>query len=156
MTDVDIKAVARRVLEEIFPADDEAALAEVISEDFVNHEAPAGTPRGPGSVAYFMHMLSNAFSDQRWTVHRVLAEGDTVVLHCTHSGRHTGAFMGLPPTGRTFAYRQIHIVRVVNGKGAEHWAVRDDASLMRQLTGELHPTAPAGDRATTASASVPR
>lgn len=87
-----------------------------------------------------MHMLANAFSDQRWTIHRVLAECDTVVLHCTHSGRHTGEFMGLAPTGRTFAYRQIHIVRVVNGKGVEHWAVRDDASLMRQLTGG--PTAP--------------
>ena len=38
------------VLEQIFPADDEAALAEEISEDFVNHEAPAGTPPGRGSV----------------------------------------------------------------------------------------------------------
>ena len=134
MTEVDIKAVARRVLEEVFPADDEAALAELLSDDFVNHEAPAGTPPGPGSVAFFMHMLAEAFSDQRWTMHHVIAEGDTVVMHCTHSGRHTGTFMGLPATGRSFAYKQVHIVRIVDGKGAEHWAVRDDASLMRQLT----------------------
>jgi steroid delta-isomerase-like uncharacterized protein len=134
MTEVDIKAVARRVLEEVFPADDEAALAELLSDDFVNHEAPAGTPRGPGSVAFFMHMLAEAFSDQHWTMHHVIAEGDTVVMHCTHSGRHTGTFMGLPATGRSFAYKQIHIVRIVDGKGAEHWAVRDDACLMRQLT----------------------
>jgi steroid delta-isomerase-like uncharacterized protein len=134
MTEVDIKAVARRVLEEVFPADDEAALAELLSDDFVNHEAPAGTPRGPGSVAFFMHMLAEAFSDQHWTMHHVIAEGDTVVMHCTHSGRHTGTFMGLPATGRSFAYKQIHIVRIVDGKGAEHRAVRDDASLMRQLT----------------------
>jgi steroid delta-isomerase-like uncharacterized protein len=134
MTEVDIKAVARRVLEEVFPADDEAALAELLSDDFVNHEAPAGTPRGPGSVAFFMHMLAEAFSDQHWTMHHVIAEGDTVVMHCTHSGRHTGTFMGLPATGRSFAYKQIHIVRIVDGKGTEHWAVRDDASLMRQLT----------------------
>jgi steroid delta-isomerase-like uncharacterized protein len=134
MTEVDSKAVARRVLEEVFPADDGAALAELLSDDFVNHEAPAGTPPGPGSVAFFMHMLAEAFSDQRWTMHHVIAEGDTVVMHCTHSGRHTGTFMGLPATGRSFAYKQIHIVRIVNGKGAEHWAVRDDASLMRQLT----------------------
>jgi steroid delta-isomerase-like uncharacterized protein len=134
MTEVDSKAVARRVLEEVFPADDEAGLAELLSDDFVNHEAPAGTPPGPGSVAFFMHMLAEAFSDQRWTMHHVIAEGDTVVMHCTHSGRHTGTFMGLPATGRSFAYKQIHIVRVVDGKGAEHWAVRDDAALMRQLT----------------------
>ena len=139
----DIKAIARRVLEEVFPADDEAALAALLSDDFVNHEAPAGTPPGPGSVAFFMHMLAGAFSDQRWTMHHVIAEGDTVVMHCTHSGRHTGEFMGLPATGRTFSYRQVHLVRIVDGKGAEHWAVRDDASLMRQLTDARHAAAPA-------------
>lgn len=137
MADVDIKAAARRVLEEVFPTDDEAALAEVIGEDFVNHEAPPGTPPGLGSITYFMHMLAKAFSDQRWTIHRVLADGDLVAVHCTHSGRHTGEFLGVPATGRGFAYKQMHMIRMVDGKGTEHWAVRDDATLMRQLTGEL-------------------
>ena len=134
MTGIDIKIAARRLLEEIFPSDDEAALAEAISEDFVNHEAPAGTPPGPGSVAYYMHLRASAFSEQRWTIHQVLAEGDTAVVYCTHSGRHTGDFFGLAATGRSFAYRQVHIIRFVGGKGAEHWAVRDDAALIRQLT----------------------
>jgi predicted ester cyclase len=48
---------------------------------------------------------------------------------------HTGDFFGLPATGRRFAYEQVHIIRIVDGKGAEQWEVRDDASLMRQLTG---------------------
>ena len=135
----DITATARRVLEEIFPADDEAALASAVSEDFVNHEAPPGTPRGPGSVTFFMHLLARAFSDQKWTIHRTVTEGDTVALHCTHSGRHTGEFFGLPATGRRFAYKQMHIIRVVDGKGVEHWAVRDDAGLMRQLTRPAEP-----------------
>ncbi len=42
-TGADIKVAARRVLEEIFPANDEAALREVISDEFVNHEARPGT-----------------------------------------------------------------------------------------------------------------
>ena len=134
MTDPDIKTAARRVLEDIFPADDEVALGEAISEDFVNHEAPAGTPPGPGSVSYYMHLLASAFSEQRWTIHRVLADGDTAVVYCTHSGRHTGDYFGLPATGRSFAYRQVHIIRFAGRRGAEHWAVRDDAALIRQLT----------------------
>jgi predicted ester cyclase len=132
----DITSVARRVLEDIFPADDEAALAEVVSADFVNHEAPSGTPPGLGSVTYFMHALARAFSDQKWTIHRAVADADTVALYCTHSGRHTGDFFGLAATGRSFSYQQMHMIRVVNGKGVEHWAVRDDAGLMRQLTGD--------------------
>lgn len=130
------KAAARRVLEEIFPADDEAALIAACTDDFVNHEAPPGTPPGPGGAIYYMHLLASAFSDQRWTMHRVVAEGDTVVMHCTHSGRHTGDFFGVPASGRHFAYSQMHMIRMVNGKGAEHWAVRDDAGLMRELTGQ--------------------
>lgn len=134
MTSIENKAVARRVLEEIFPANDDDALREVISDQFVNHEAPEGTPPGLSAITMFMHLLDQAFSDQRWEIEDVIAEGDKVVLRCTHSGVHTGDFFGLPATGRRFAYKQMHIVRIVDGKGVEHWAVRDDASLMRQLT----------------------
>jgi predicted ester cyclase len=31
------------------------------------------------------------------------------------------------------AFRQVHIVRFQDGKVAEHWAVRDDLGLGRQL-----------------------
>jgi predicted ester cyclase len=137
MTSTEInKAVARRVLEEAFPANDEDLLREVISDEFINHEAPEGTPPGLGAITMFMHLLNDAFSEQRWEIHDVIAEGDKVVLRCTHTGVHTGDFFGLPATGRRFAYSQMHIIRIVDGKGVEHWAVRDDASLMRQLTGD--------------------
>lgn len=129
------KANARRVLEEIFPGNDLAALPELISDQFVNHEAPEGTPPGIETVAMYVRLLNRAFSDQRWELHQVIAEGDLVLLHYTHSGVHTGEYFGLPATGRPFAYRQMHVIRFADGKGVEHWAVRDDAGLMRQLTG---------------------
>lgn len=132
----ELKAKVRQVLEDTFPADDEQQLAELISDQFVNHEAPPGTPPGLGGISFFMHMLAKAFSEQRWTINRVLAEGDTVAVHCTHSGNHTGAYFGLPPTGRHFSYNQMHMIRMVNGRAVEHWAVRDDAGLMRQLTAD--------------------
>ena len=130
------KEGARRVLEEIFPANDAVALRDEVSDEFVNHEAPPGTPPGLGSVTMFMDLLAAAFSDQRWEIHDVVAEDDKVVVFCTHSGVHTGTFFDLPPTGRRFAYRQMHMLRMVDGKATEHWAVRDDAALRRQLTGE--------------------
>ncbi len=99
MSGTDNKLVARRVLEEIFPANDEAALREVVSDEFVNHEAPPGTPPGLGGITMYMHLLSEAFSDQSWEIHDVVAEGDKVVLRCTHSGVHTGEFFGLPRHG---------------------------------------------------------
>ena len=136
MTRTQNETVARRVLEEIFPANDETALREVISDQFVNHEAPDGTPPGLSGITMFMHLLNDSFSDQRWEIHDVIAEDDKVVIRCTHSGVHTGDFFGMPATGRHFAYEQMHILRLAEGKGVEHWAVRDDAGLMRQLSGD--------------------
>jgi len=136
------KTAARRVLEEVFPADDEAALAELISVDFVNHESPPGSPPGLAGITYYMHMLARAFADQSWTVEQVVCEGDMVAMYCTHSGRHTGEFFGIPATGRTFSYKQMHLVRMADGKGVEHWAVRDDRALMRQLTQPAQAAAP--------------
>ena len=131
-----LKAAARRVLEEIFPSNDETALREAVTEDFVNHEAPPGVPPGPDSVVFYMQLLDRAFSDQRWDIEKVISDGDTVAIYCRHVGRHTGDFFGLPATGRAFDCRQMHLIRMRGDRGAEHWAVRDDAALHRQLTGE--------------------
>jgi predicted ester cyclase len=135
MTDTaDIKAIARRTLEVDFPAADIEAVRASVTDDFTNTEAPPGVPPGPAGIVGILRMLHGAFSDQRWEIHQVVREGDTVVVHCTHHGRHTGDFFGLPPTGRTFAYSQMHLLRFVGDKAAAHTAVRDDAELMRQLT----------------------
>ena len=129
----DIKAIARRTLEEIFPGGDVAALAEVVHPNIVDHDGPPGAPPGLDGMAWSMGMLHAAFSDRRWAIHQVIADDDTVVLHCTFHGRHTGAFLGLAPTSRSFAFRQIHIVRFQDGLAIEHWAVPDDLDLVRQL-----------------------
>lgn len=130
---VDIKDVARRTLTEIMPNGDVAALAEVVHPDCVNHEAPPGTPGGLEGMKQTMLWLRQVFSDLRWEIHKVVAEADTVALYCTLHGRHTGELMGIPPTNRPVAFRQVHLVRFLDGKSIEHWALRDDLTLMRQL-----------------------
>ena len=50
------------------PRNDETALREAVTDDFVNHEAPPDVPPGPDSVIFFMHLLDRAFSDQRWDI----------------------------------------------------------------------------------------
>lgn len=129
----DLKATARRTWEEIFPACDVDGLAEVIAADSIDHGARPDEPQGLEGATRTMLWLASVFSDQRWEIHQVIGEGDMVVVRCTHHGRHTGNLMGLPPTGRQVAYDYVHIVRYRDGKAVEHWGVRDDLTLMRQL-----------------------
>jgi predicted ester cyclase len=138
-----IKATARRFWEEIWPNGDLAGLAEVLHPKGINHEAPPGISDDFEGTKQTMLWLGAAFSDQHYEVHQIVAEGDMVAVHLTHRGRHTGEFMGIPPTGREFANRHVHIMRFQDGRSIEHWAVRDDASLLRQLTGERPESAPA-------------
>jgi predicted ester cyclase len=129
----DIKATARRTLREILPGGDVAALTEVIHPNFIDHHGPPGAPPGREGMAWSIRMLHAAFSDRRWELHQVIADHDTVVLYATFHGRHTGQFLGLAPTSRSVAFRQVHILRFQDGLAIEHWAVPDDLDLARQL-----------------------
>jgi predicted ester cyclase len=134
MSDVETnKANARRTWEEIFPACDVDALEEVTAPDVVGHGARPDEPPGIEGVKRTMLWLASVFSDQRWEIHHAIGEADMVVLHCTHHGRHTGELFGIPPTNRQVAYSYVHILRFRDGKATEHWGVRDDVTLMRQL-----------------------
>ncbi len=127
------KAVARRTLEEILPACDVQGLAEVTDPDIVAHGRRPDEPAGLEGVTRTMLWLGRVFSDQRWEIHQVIGDGDLVAMRATHHGRHTGDLMGTPPTGREVAYDYVHILRFRDGKAIEHWSVRDDMTLMRQL-----------------------
>ncbi len=126
-------AIVRRTFEELLSAGDLALAEELVTADFVNHEAPPGTPPGPEGLRRIALFLRSAFPDLRFTVDDAVAAGDRVAVRVTMQGTHRGPLQGLAPTGRPVRQTQMHFVRLVGGKGAEHWAVRDELDLLRQL-----------------------
>jgi predicted ester cyclase len=140
------KAAMRRTWEEILPACDVEALAAVTHPDVVAHGRRPDEPAGLEGVTRTMLWLAQVFSDQRWEIHNLVAEGDLVMGHMTHHARHTGELMGIPATGREVHYDYVHILRFRDGKAVEHWSVRDSMALMSQL-GVLDRPAPVGGRA---------
>ena len=127
------KALFRRTYEEILNAGDFSVADELVAPDFINHEAPPGRDRGPESMRGLAGMLRTAFPDLRFTIEELVAEGDVVAGRLTMSGTHEGPLMGMPPTGRPVRQDHMHFVRFEGGKAVEHWGVRDDLGMMRQL-----------------------
>jgi steroid delta-isomerase-like uncharacterized protein len=128
------KTLARRIWDDVFNNRNLGVADELVAPDAVNHEAGPGAPsRGPESLKAAVTWLSTAFPDMHMAIDDVLAEGDKVVLQTTMSGTHQGTFMGIAPTGRRFAQRQVHFLRIKDGKAVEHWAVRDDLGFLQQL-----------------------
>ena len=78
-------------------------------------------------------MLSSAFPDQAWEIHRLVAEDDHVAMYSTWSGTHRGPFMGIAPTERHISFAHLYLFTLQDGKVTEYAAVRDDLTMLRQL-----------------------
>lgn len=127
------KAVVRRMIEEALSGDNPEVLDEVMAPDYFNHAAVAEHQRGIEGVKHIVSWLKAAFRDPRYNIEDIISEGDRVAVRVVFSGTHEGEFMGVPPSGRRVSVEQAHWLRVEDGKVAEHWAVRDDLGMMRQL-----------------------
>jgi steroid delta-isomerase-like uncharacterized protein len=125
------KAVVRRYIDEAWNRHNIDATDELVSPEYINHAASAEYQRA--GVKYSLNWLFSVFPDHRFDIEDAVAEGDTVAVRGTCSGTHEGELLGIPPTGERFAVQQVHWFRVAGGKVAEHWAVRDDLGMMRQL-----------------------
>jgi predicted ester cyclase len=123
----------RRVYEEGLNRGDLGVADELIDPEFLDREAHPGGNRGPESFRQLITMLRTAFPDLRFEIDDLIAEGDTVAGRLTMNGTHTGPLMGMPPTGRAVRQSHMHFVRFRGGKAIEHWGVRDDTGMMRQM-----------------------
>jgi Predicted ester cyclase len=127
------KASARRFTDEVVNGGNLALIDELLAPDFVNHSAPPGVPATRDGTKAGMAMLREAFPDLHATVDDVIAEDDKVVQRTTAHGTMKGAFAGMPPSGKSATWQQIHILRFADGKQVEHWAVIDQLSMLQQL-----------------------
>jgi predicted ester cyclase len=134
----DTKAIAHQSFRLIENGDVELA-EQIIATGFVNEEAeddPDDVERqldGPAGFLATSRWLRDAFSDLRFELQETVAEGDTVMAAAVMTGRHTGSFNGIAPTGRPIAHKQVHIFTIADGQISRHRAVRDDLGLLLQL-----------------------
>ncbi|MEL7449967.1 MAG: nuclear transport factor 2 family protein, partial [Pseudomonadota bacterium] len=102
------KDVALAVADALFFKFDTEALAALLNEDYIQHNP--GVPTGAAAIRDVVPLLREV--GFKTTVHRVISEGDLVVLHNTLEN--AGLFGA--PTLVSF-----DIFRVEDGKVAEHW-----------------------------------
>jgi steroid delta-isomerase-like uncharacterized protein len=127
------KALASRFLEEVINRGNFSVVDELTGPNFVDHQAPPGVPSTPAGFKAFMTSFRAAFPDLHYTIDDSIAEGDRVVQRTTARGTMKGDFMGMPASGKSATWSEIHIIRFENGKSVEHWAVVDQLGMLAQL-----------------------
>lgn len=124
MATTDVKAVVGRFNQAVIAGGDRAAFDALMAPGFVNRSAPRGSPSAAESMwNTFQNVLRPALAGLTVTVYDQLAEGDKVTTRKTISGTHVGALLGVEATGKPVSTDVIDIVRVQDGRYAEHWGI---------------------------------
>lgn len=102
------REIAVSAVHAIFADFDQAKAKSLLAPDYIQHNV--GVPTGAEPIIGFIPALQE--SGIKCTVHRVISEGDLVVLHATYENAQ--AFGGDTLVA-------FDVFRVENGKLAEHW-----------------------------------
>lgn len=132
------RTVVQRFYEELWNGRQINLVHELIATDCVTHQLRSGAeltgaPRGPEDVKHHIREWLIGFPDLRFTVEQVICEGDMVMTRSVMEGTHTGAWLGLAPTGKQLSIRMMVIQRIENGKIAEDWVLVESLGLLQQL-----------------------
>ena len=127
------KAVVRRNTEEVQGRGNFEVFEELFADDFLDHTPQPGRTPDKNGARELYKALRDSFPDFHAVIHWQLADGDRVTTYKTYYGTHQGTFLGVAPTGRKIQFETVDVMRVRNGKIAEHWGVANLFSLMQQL-----------------------
>ena len=129
-------AVFQRVIDELVNNGNVDIVDALFAPDFVEHNEsllPMMAARGRETVKQTFLVLRAAFPGLHAEVRQVVAQGEYVVVYMTWHGTQNGQFVVIPPTGKSVSFEVFDMVRVVDGKFAEHWGLVDQLALFQQL-----------------------
>jgi predicted ester cyclase len=114
---------------------DTAVADGVLAEDYLDHNIPGVGAGGRRELVAAVLAVRAAFPDIAPTLGPTLAEGDLVAVRVEAHGTHTGAPFppGIPASGKSITWKEVHIFRCADGRIAEHWGVFDMLGILQQL-----------------------
>ncbi|MBT2548119.1 ester cyclase [Arthrobacter sp. ISL-65] len=124
-----------RFYREIIEGGNLSLIDELATDDYLDHEeALPGQPPGKEGVRYFVNAVRTAFPDIRVkSLEPSLADGNMEACHVVLTGTHRGEMAGVAGTGKSVEFGGTDIIRVEDGKVAEHWGTTDNMRLMQQI-----------------------
>ncbi|MCU1540375.1 MAG: hypothetical protein JWM01_1322 [Arthrobacter sp.] len=124
-----------RFYKDVMESGNLALIDELALDGYVDHEeALPGQPSGKEGVRYFVNAMRTAFPDIRVKEMepKVLAD-NMEACHVVLAGTHQGDMAGIAGTGKSVEFGCTDIIRVEDGKVAEHWGTTDNLTLMQQI-----------------------
>ncbi|RRB02671.1 ester cyclase [Larkinella rosea] len=110
---------------------------ELVADDVFNHSAAPGASTGADGMFHFLQtVLKGGFPDLTVEIFDQIGEADKVTTRKAFYGTHTGEFLGIPPTHKKMTLQVIEIVRLKDGKYAEHWGLSNLPAVLAELAAQ--------------------
>jgi C-1 hydroxylase len=110
---------------------DVQAMARHWAPDMVHHTRTGAY--GPSEVFSLIGGFMQSFPDLQFQIEDMVAEGDFVATRMTARATHRQDFMGVPASGKQISCSVMGLIRVADGKIAEHWNIMDELYLLQQI-----------------------
>ena len=129
-----VRALVHRFIDEVINAQDlDRALAELVAEDFVEHNPLPGQGPGRAGLGDVLAGMFAGFPDLRWDIQETVVEADRVATVSFWTGTHQGEFLGIPATGRSVTVEAWTLDRYQHGQLTESRIIMDVVGLLTQL-----------------------
>ena len=125
------KEIVKEFIAMVFHHHDLGNLDGIMRDDYIQHNADV--PQGKKGFIEFFEKCFKAIPDFRYTLKKIVSDGDIVMTFSTTTGTHTGEWIGQPATGNKLNFDVVDIFRIQDGKIAEHWDVADTYLLFKQI-----------------------
>jgi steroid delta-isomerase-like uncharacterized protein len=106
---------------------------EYYAENVLNHDPVPGEAPGRAGIVELLKSVFEGFTEFRTTIEQQVAEADIAAHAWWQTFKHTGTYLGVPPTGKQVDVSGITIARIRSGKIVEQWESRDVVHLLQQL-----------------------
>ena len=127
------KELVRAYTSAVFDEGDASAVDRYLAPDFVNHVTGRSGTDDFKRLATELHDAPKGAN----VIDFLIAEGDLVVafMTITRTVHRDTRIFGYPikGQGQSYTVHHVHIYRIAEGKITEHWALRDDIGMLRQL-----------------------
>ena len=135
------ETLVRRWFEEIWNQGNIAAAEELLAPRAVLHEAGVSGEPNMDIEEFTVHWraIRQAVPDIHFDMVFAFEAGEHIAARLVVTGTHTGAGLGLEPTGRAFRITGMVIARVRDGKMIEGWNNFDLLGLFEQVQAVKRP-----------------
>ena len=128
--------LGRRWFDEVWNQGRREAIAEIMTPECVVHDG-ATDSTGPQGFYPFFDRMNATFSEIQLVVEDTIAERDAACIRWRCTAKHTGAGLGIPPTGKTVHITGITVLRASDGRVVEAWQNWDMLGMMEQMQGAV-------------------